>query len=240
MKPADFLLSLIAPNHCINCSVEGQFCCQNCLEEIKLKHNSKVCYKCSAKSSFAVQKGICKNCLKLQNLDSINWYSDYKNKIASSLIKDLKFNNKYSASHPISAGIQSCFRELSLAKGANIIVTAIPTANKRVRRRGWDQAKLIAKTYAKSEKLVYKSLLVRSSSFDQIGASKHQRFLASKKFFKPIRPSLIKGSAIILVDDVVTTGSTLDSAAKILKSAGAKEVHAITFARQGLSRKTKT
>jgi competence protein ComFC len=241
MKPSDSLLNIIAPHHCLGCNTEGEVCCQNCLASIELKFSSKVCYICQNRDLKSQERGICGACFAKQNLDSINWHSDYKNDLASQIIKALKFENNYAAKIPISKGLGVIYPKLKLniKDYKSIIVTAIPTANKRVRLRGWDQAKLIAKSFAKSNKLAYKSLLIRSSSFDQIGASKSQRAAASKKFFKPIRLSLIKDSTIILVDDVVTTGSTLDSAAKVLKYAGAKEVHAITFARQGLKTKAK-
>jgi competence protein ComFC len=240
MKPIDYILNLIAAHHCFGCNIEGEVCCQKCLEVIKLKFSSKVCYVCQKKDQSSSSRGICNKCFPNQELDSVRWYSSYKNELTSRLIKSLKFGNNFSAATPISKSLSSFqLPQSSNLRKSRIIVTAIPTANKRVRQRGWDQAKLIAKSYARSEKLVYKSLLVRSSSFDQIGASKYQRALASKKFFKPARLSLIKNSTVILVDDVLTTGSTLDSAAKVLKFAGAREVHAITFARQSLKRKTK-
>lgn len=116
------------------------------------------------------------------------------------------------------------------------LVTSAPTAGRRSRARGWDQAKLIAKSYAKENRLKYKSLLIRTSSFDQIGATRSERTKASQRFFRPNRKVLIRNHAVILIDDIVTTGATLDSAAKELKSAGAKEVHGLVFARQSLKK----
>lgn len=163
------------------------------------------------------------------------WYADYKNELAGKLVKSLKFSQIYDAKRAMSFGILKRYESLHLPV-QNVLVSAIPTANKRVRSRGWDQAKLIAKDFAHKQKLPYKSLLLRTSSFDQIGASKQERQAASQKFFKPIRKALIRNKTIILIDDVVTTGSSLNSAAKALKSAGAKEVYGFAFARQGLRR----
>lgn len=233
MKPLDNALDFIAPHHCYGCNTEGTVCCQKCLDEISDTAMGTICYKCS--SSIAEGLGICNSCKKSgQYLDSVSWYADYSEPLASRLIKSLKFSHLFASAKPISIATSKL---ISCSKH-NCVVTSIPTANKRIRARGWDQAKLIAKNTAKQKNLTYKSLLIRTSSFDQIGASKIQRSQASEKFFKPIRRAHIGGQIIILVDDIVTTGSTLNSAARVLKSVGAKEVHAVTFARQGLKRNT--
>lgn len=238
MQPLDSLLSLIAPHHCFICRKEGSTCCQKCLSFKISQKLTPTCYKCSKKISLitsASTPGICKLCIATQSLNSVSWPLDFEESLAEHLIKSLKFNHLYQSAKPIAQGLQYLDLDLaSISNPSNIIVTAIPTANERVRQRGWDQAKLIAKKYARLEHLNCKSLLLRASSFDQIGASKLERSEASVKFFKPRRLSLIKGSTVILIDDVVTTGSTLNAAAKILKDAGANEVHGLVFARQGL------
>jgi len=231
MKYLDLLFSLIAPHHCLSCQQEGSVCCQKCLEEIHDPLAGKICYRCQNKSS-ATNPGICKLCLSEQSLDSVNWYANYKNQMASNLVKSLKFNNIYASAQVISMAISSLIPQPS--QNNKIWIVPAPTAGMRARTRGWDQAKLITKSLAKSKKLPYRSLLVRTSSFDQIGSTKKERSEASKRFFEGHRKALIKDSIIILVDDVITTGSTLNSAAEVLKSAGAKEVHGLVFARQGL------
>lgn len=178
--------------------------------------------------------GLCKICLSAQNLDSMSWYSDYSNPLASKLVKSLKFSNTYAAAELMARTLRTT--SPALDSKLRVSITSAPTAGRRSRARGWDQARLIATALAKDKKLPYKSLLLRTSSFDQIGSTKRERVAASKNFFKAHRKALIKDSVVILVDDVVTTGSTLDSAAGVLKSAGAKEVHGIVFARQGLDK----
>lgn len=193
------------------------------------KSSGKTCYKCNQKCK---DLGICGRCKPKQSLDSIAWYSDYKNTLSSDLVKALKFDNTYAATKPMSSAISTISRISSIK---NIIVSPVPTAGRRARKRGWDQSYLISKGFAKKEGLRFKSLLIRTSSFDQIGSTKQQRSEASKKFFIAHRKALINGDAIILIDDVTTTGSTLNSAAKVLKDAGAKEVHGLVFARQFLN-----
>lgn len=239
MPNTDSLLNLLAPHLCLSCCREGSLCCQICLTKLKVSEHKQVCYFCnktqrSSNNSKNFQ-GICSSCKPKQSLNSISYFADYQDELSAALIKSLKFDYVYAAKKPIASALAELeLQLLGLSLNSRIIVTAIPTANSRVRHRGWDQAKLIAKEYAKLKHLPYKSLLLRTSSFDQIGATKLQRSAASQKFFKPLRLSLIKNSTIILVDDVITTGSTLNSAATALKKAGARQVHALTFAHQPL------
>jgi ComF family protein len=111
-----------------------------------------------------------------------------------------------------------------------VIVTHVPTAMNRVRQRGYDQAALIAKSFAHIQSLTYATLLARHGKFKQVGASKMTREHQLRQAFRPTRTRRIKGAHIILIDDVVTTGATLQAAAKTLKDAGAKRVEAVVFA----------
>ncbi len=232
----DVLISLIAPHHCLKCNNEGSICCQKCLGDLAQIRSDNVCYTCAKKEQILI--GICRDCKRKQYLDGVFWFTNYDAEISKNLIESLKFNNNYQASQAIGSAISSLYSSkvkahLNIGK---YIVSHIPTANKRVRQRGWDQAELIAKSFAKHQKLAHKPLLLRVSSFDQIGATKKQRQEASAKFFKIRSIKLVKGKKIILIDDVLTTGSSFNAAAKILKQRGAKKVYAIAFARQGLKK----
>ena len=61
-------------------------------------------------------------------------------------------------------------------------------------------------------------------------ASRQQRLSQLEEAFRVIRPERINGAHVLLVDDVITTGATLEAAATILKRAGAKQVSALVFA----------
>jgi predicted amidophosphoribosyltransferase len=93
--------------------------------------------------------------------------------------------------------------------------------------RGYDQAQVIARELAKRRQLAYRQLLSRSGTFRQVGASRESRFSQLKGAFTA------KGhtpSHVLLVDDVLTTGASVESAAKELKRNGAKTVDVAVFA----------
>jgi len=105
-----------------------------------------------------------------------------------------------------------------------------PTATSHVRQRGYDQAKLIARQLSRSTRLPYLEALGRLGQIHQVGATRQQRLRQLHNAFFIKKPRLVAGAKIILIDDVVTTGATLELAAKALLEAGATEVRALTFA----------
>lgn len=103
------------------------------------------------------------------------------------------------------------------------IITAVPLHPKRQDQRGFNQAEIIARELAEKMELPYMTLLKRVVNTEQ-QAKKHsreERLSALSEAFELAVPStLISGKHIILVDDVVTTGSTLNVCANVLKSGG--------------------
>lgn len=116
--------------------------------------------------------------------------------------------------------------------GKDTIVVPVPTATKRVRQRGFDHAALTAKAYAAQEGLLFMPALVRIGQTRQVGASKKQRHEQLQGAFRVVSPKRIKAEHILLLDDVLTTGATLEAAARVLKQAGAKTVSAAVFAQK--------
>lgn len=119
-------------------------------------------------------------------------------------------------------------RRTSLPDGA--VLVHVPTATGRVRARGYDHALLIARSLSKATDLPQKSLLARMGQAHQVGANRAARLRQLDSAFRPLRPQQIRGKHILLVDDVLTTGATLETAGRVLKRAGAKQVSAIVFA----------
>ncbi len=112
------------------------------------------------------------------------------------------------------------------------IIVHVPAATSRVRARGYDQSKLIAKQLASIFGCSQQTLLSRHGQARQVGAKRDKRFSQVVGAFTPRKVDGIKNAHILLVDDVLTTGASVEEAAKVLKAAGAKTVNAAIFAQR--------
>lgn len=108
------------------------------------------------------------------------------------------------------------------------VVTWAPTGAQRRRQRGFDQAELLARAVARRRGLRCVSLLRRLPGPPQAGRSRSDRRTNPAFVIRGAAPDVV-----LLVDDVVTTGATLTSAARALRAAGTAEVHGLVVARAG-------
>ena len=114
------------------------------------------------------------------------------------------------------------------------LVVPIPTTPRRRARRGYDQAELLARAVASdSGNPLVSALIRRGGGRSQVGLHPQERWGNVKDAFRVDRAGIrkIDGEKVVLVDDVLTTGATLCSAARTLIAAGAARVDGLTFAR---------
>jgi Predicted amidophosphoribosyltransferases len=116
------------------------------------------------------------------------------------------------------------------------IVTSVPVHSSRLKKRGFNQAALVAGLFAKKTGKPYAELLVRekhTEAMKMLGVYERMENVKDAFAAKPDAVSAAKGRDILLVDDIYTTGSTADSCAAALKKSGAKKVYVLTFAAGG-------
>lgn len=146
--------------------------------------------------------------------------------VARDLVRAMKFGGRRSAVHALAAELAQSIRADRVAVGDFDVVTWAPTSDRRRRRRGFDQAELIAKLVGRHLGVPCRRLLVREPGPAQTGRSRRER-LDGPRF----RARAPRGrSRVLVIDDVVTTGSTLRAAAHALDRAGWTEVVAAACA----------
>ncbi|MBQ3386662.1 MAG: ComF family protein [Eggerthellaceae bacterium] len=109
-------------------------------------------------------------------------------------------------------------------------ITFVPASEKALRRRGWDHAETLARAFAEGSELEVMPLFRRPQALDQRELSRKGRFRNMERAVR-LLPSARVPAALILVDDVYTTGSTLFAAANALREGGAERIWCVTFAR---------
>lgn len=120
----------------------------------------------------------------------------------------------------------------------NSLLIPMPTAPSRVRNRGFDHTKLIAKIWLRrlnptvKKQIQVLCALKRTSNNRQVGSTREERIQQVRSEFFVDDPSTVIGRSCIVLDDVTTTGASLAAAAKALKSAGAARVYGIVFAQK--------
>jgi ComF family protein len=111
------------------------------------------------------------------------------------------------------------------------IVVPVPLSVPRRRRRGFNQAALLAEQVAPDLGCVLCNALVREDRTAQVGLGAARRLTNLAGAFRCVDPAGVVGRRVVLVDDVVTTGATVSACADTLARAGAGRVLVLAFAR---------
>jgi len=229
MSVLDKLVSLVAPHHCVGCGQEGDLLCPAC--SATLPRAYICCYRCRRFSRGSLT---CDRCWRHSRLFRVRAATLYAGS-GKTLVWQLKSKGAQAAATVMAA------RLLPLIKPSeHTLIATVPTATSRIRQRGYDQAHLIARQLARGAGLPWLNCLARSGQTHQVGAGRAQRRAQLKDAFRVTQARFVRGAHIILVDDVVTTGATLEAAAAVLHAAGAAKIEALTFAQTPLKFKNKT
>ncbi len=143
---------------------------------------------------------------------------------------------KFEQIEPLGAWFAERLAELVTAEGETLaadVVVPVPLHRDRQRERGYNQAALLAKPLAKKLRLPHKAVLLTRTRArpDKKVLSLEERWESVRGAFATRPGSQVDNLRVLLVDDVLTTGATLDACARVLRDAGAKSVVALTVAR---------
>ncbi len=225
MNPLERLISVLAPHRCINCGLEGGLLCDDCLHDAPIPKVPS-CYRCNAQSDDFLT---CKTCRRVTPLKHV-WIVSRYEKTIKNLIWQMKFERATQAALPLARVLDTALPYFP----PDTLIVPIPTATSRVRQRGYDQSKLIARELAHLRKRLYCPLLQRLGQDQQLGKSRTERLRNLQSMFRVARPRLVRGAHVVLIDDVTTTGATIEAAARILRVAGAKTIDAAVVAKNRL------
>ena len=160
------------------------------------------------------------------------------------VLGDLVRRFKYDGWFPLAQPLARCLHEAAgrfavggAERGASApkfdLILPVPLHRNRQRQRGYNQSQLLAEDLAKLMRVPLggKNCVRVRDTQPQTGLRGSARRKNVRGAFAVPRPERVKGASILLIDDVLTTGATLDACAKALRQAGAEQVRALTLAR---------
>ena len=229
------LWDLIFPEECVFCKEDGGWICRNCFAKLNLRA-IQVCPVCKRKSP---EGRPCLNCQVKTNLDKVLVATDYNDEKIKKLIKLLKYRFLKGLA-PYLGDLITLFlsdlkeREASkIYLSSNTFLTPIPLHQKRYNWRGFNQAELISQRLAENLGIETKPCLERKKYHrPQTYFKRKERINNMKNTLSILDNNKVVNKKVILVDDVMTSGATLEESARVLKTAGARRVEALVVARE--------
>jgi len=231
-KIKKFLLDILFPKFCFSCGREGSYLCEDCQSILEI---SQYQY-CLCKKPKRLPEG--RKCPKCQPkiLSALYFALSYQNPLIKELIQKFKYNPFIKElAKPLASLIITHFQLLNNKSNfSNFILIPISLNEKRLRWRGFNQATEISKELSKILEipLVLNCLTKIKETLPQVKLSEQERKENVEGTFSCQNQSKIFGKRILLVDDIYTTGATMEEAARVLKESGAKEIQGIVVARE--------
>ena len=203
------------------------FCdkCNNKIEWIK----GKRCEICSRELSPISYSNLCKSCEEKDNYFTQGFSIWNYDKYSKRIIKKIKYGGYEGLCLELGNLLYEETDEVDFLYEIDFIIPT-PSDKERFKQRGYNQAKLIAKGFSESSNIPMKSNLVVKSKAtkDQIGLNEKQRKENLKGAFEVTNKDEIKDKNILIIDDVLTTSSTINEISKLLRENEAKNVYFLT------------
>ena len=211
-----FLFNLLFPKICLGCGREEEYLCQDCKAVLEI--------------SGIHQK------YKTNYLSDLYFAIDYKKPLIKKMIQYFKCEPFIKElAKPISSLIIDHFQLLDNKPDfSNFILIPIPLEKRALKWRGFNQAEELAREISRFLNLgVSSDVLIKiRRTPPQVELKPAERKENVKNVFSVKNEGKIKGKRILLIDDVYTTGSTMEEAARVLKKSGTSEIVGLAVARE--------
>ncbi len=230
-------MDMVFPVQCIGCDAytRREYICRSCRTAIPRKSGQE-CIGCERPSPHGVT---CMRCAKDHAVDQLLVAADYKTPLVQNALKLMKYQFIADIAPSLNTLLSRFIRSLT-GHGAqdifgdNPLVVPVPLHPRRLRWRGFNQSELLAESLARHFLLRMDTLALKRVHQTTPQADireREQRLDNVSGVFSCAHPENIRGRTILLIDDVCTTGATLNECARILKVNGAKKVIALVVAR---------
>ena len=220
-------VDLLFPRWCVGCGKEGDFICLSCLRSLP-RVMPPLCPRCGKPQPSGI---LCPGCVSWQaEVDGIRSPFRFDGGIRQA-IHQLKYRNLRASTTTLAKLLQDYLNNNPLP---GEILVPVPLHRKRLRERGYNQSGLLAKELGKLISLpVVDNCLIRHRQAPpqaKTSTVAERRSNVANAF--TCRDHRLRDKQILLIDDVATSGATLDACAAALKSAGAATVWGLVLARE--------
>ncbi len=239
------LIDIIYPPRCAICNrflwrgplvrePLSPFFCPDCLAGFH-PLASPMCPICSQPFSTAEgEDHVCEECLRRRPSYEALWACYCYEGAVLEGIQRLKYGKKGLLADALGP-ILARFAAERITQSRGHLIMPVPLHPRRLRERGFNQSLVLARHVAKTLRMDLDFSCLRRIRYTlpQASLAKKDRHHNVRGAFEVRDPGRIKGKSLIIVDDVVTTGSTLNECARVLKRYGAAEVFGLSLARTG-------
>jgi len=222
------LLDLLFPQRCIGCQREGEIFCSACSGAAP-HLQPPLCQHCGLPMADGLS--LCHACrthpLKLDGLRSVFYFEG----VIRQSVHHLKYSNLRALAMPLALLMRDYLETVPLP---GEILVPVPLHRRRLKERGYNQSALLAHELGRLANLpVLEGSLVRQRDTPpqaRTTSAEERRYNVAEAF--ACADLRLKGKKVILIDDVATTGATLEAAAQALRNAGTSSVWTLTLARE--------
>ncbi|MBI5230240.1 MAG: ComF family protein [Candidatus Magasanikbacteria bacterium] len=230
-RVADAAADILFPLTCLGCGKEGVIACMPCAASVSF---APVC-ACPWCGKVSKEGRPCGLCADAVGVKSVVGSFDYHVPLIAQLIKAWKYHGMTASGTEIGRllGEWIDHEPWVRAWSANAVLAPIPLHRRRLCERGFNQAECLARVWARLlnlsvvdclKRIVYTEAQAQQARFDRQKLSTH--------VFAMKRGIVLGVQKVILIDDVYTTGTTLNLAAQTLHAAGVAEVYGLVCARE--------
>ena len=227
--------SVLYPSACAVCNAAvdfDEYLCASC-EASAPRLTPPFCAKCSEAFGGAISETFtCANCAQ-RELHFECAVAAYRSRgVVRKVLHDFKYGRHRHLRHPLARWLCAALDDPRLTGRNFDVIIAVPLHPARQRERGFNQAALLAALLGRETGVRVDHTLERIRyTTTQTAYDRRERMRNLEGAFRLRRGMAVQGLRVLLIDDVLTTGSTLSECARVLKMAGAVSVHAATAAR---------
>ena len=234
-RAGEALVSLLYPPHCANCGADtegGVHLCAACAGQAK-KIVAPFCQRCSEPFDGAITgEFTCANCAD-RTLHFDCAVSRYLSRgVVREFVHRFKYDRHFYLRHPLADWLAAALDDERIRARPIGALVPVPLHSARFREREFNQADVLAELLAQRTGTPLLRALKRIRyTTTQTRLDRHERMENLRNAFRVRQTSAVQNRHLVLVDDVFTTGSTVDECARVLRAAGAASVRVVTVAR---------